>query len=247
MPNATPHTPEQLAALTFQAERLASLATVISSVSHELNNPLTAVQGYAEMLVGECHDQPEVLEMAQAICDQVERCVSLVKHLWRFAHDQRTNLSAVELDAIVVDVLSLLAHQLQRCDVEISMDDELKPPSVLADHAMVQTIALQLITHSLRALKESAPPRRLSIAPVTEGESIALTIHHNGTPPSPSDLESLFDPFHPAGVLGGEGCIGLAQAYALARSQGGSLEAQAPAQGGFTYTLRLPFAPPAQA
>ncbi|MBI2681905.1 MAG: hypothetical protein HYX26_01575 [Acidobacteriales bacterium] len=226
----------------FRSEKLAGMGKLVAGVAHELNNPLTAVLGYTEILeqklqgAGMDHD----LEVMRRESLRMKR---IIENLQRFARQQRVAPAPVDLATIIRDLLKLRAYDIQSRNVEVQakMPDDL--PKVLGDESLLSQVVLHVLSNALDAV-ESAPLRRIVFEAAAGDGRVVLRIYDTG--PGFSDLQRVFDPFYTTkGPTKGPG-LGLSLSYAVIRDLGGEISASNLDRGGACISIVLPVAPAAK-
>ena len=229
----------------LQAEKLSSLGEMISGVAHELNNPLTAVMGFAQLL--EIHGglEPEVLRKIGGITQQAVRCQRIVQNLLSFARDHHPAKVPVDFNGVVRSVMQLLEYQLRVDGIQISLDLSPELPAVRGDVHELQQVLLNLVTNAHHALQESPGQRRLSITTSATDDGVRLVMEDNGPGIAPEHLRRVFDPFFTTKGVGKGTGLGLSLAYGCIREHGGNIRADNRPGEGARFIIDLPTAGPA--
>ncbi|GIW72189.1 MAG: hypothetical protein KatS3mg102_1731 [Planctomycetota bacterium] len=224
-----------------QAGRLASLGNLIAGITHELNNPLAVISGFAELLLAQTPPGAETREMIEAIHAEAQRCTRIVHNLMTFARQRRPTLTPLDLNEIVRDVLELYRFKLSLEDITTRVELAPELPLTLGDLAQLQQVVLHLVGHAQAALHETTGTREIRIATRSEADSgeVVLEVEHTGASIPEERLLELFEPFPPLGAAEEEWQVGLALCYVLVRQHRGRLEAGPRAGGGMRFAVRL--------
>jgi signal transduction histidine kinase/FixJ family two-component response regulator len=230
----------QLQSKLLQTEKMAALGHLVSGIAHELNNPLTAIMGYAQLLLS--HGlRAEHLGEARNVFDEAERATRIVKNLLYFARENKPERTHVNLNEIVERALALRSYELkvQNIIVECLLAPDL--PLTLADPHQLQQAVLNLVVNAEQALVQSRGKGKIWIRtrPVT-GTKVALEVSDDG-PGIPKEIASrIFEPFFttkPPGVGTG---LGLSIVYGIVHQHDGEVTLESRIGGGATFVIELP-------
>ena len=223
-----------------QSEKLAALGALLAGVAHELNNPLSIVVGYAGMLHETAADEPtrrRTGENARA----ADRCARLVRTFLAMARSKPAERRAVEIDAVIDQVLELGAYGLRSNGVEVAFDRG-SPAPLHADPDQLHQVVLNVVLNAQQAMTGSDAPRRLAIRTATEGRSVVVEIADTGPGLDPAIADRVFEPFFttkPQGVGTG---IGLAVSRGIVEAHGGTIALLPAPGGGALCRITLPVA-----
>ena len=222
-----------------QAEKLSSLGEMISGVAHELNNPLAAVMGYAQLLQSS-RVGPEVHRRLQIVASEAQRCQSIVRNLLSFARKHRPERRLLSMNEVVLSVLSLLAYQLRVEGVEVDarLDDRLPP--VHGDFHQLQQVFLNVITNAQQAMKNGEGKKRLLVRSGIAGDRVRVEVQDTGPGIAPEDLPRVFDPFFTTKEVGQGTGLGLSIVFGVVDAHGGKVSARAEPGCGATFIVELP-------
>jgi two-component system, NtrC family, sensor kinase len=246
-----------------QTEKMASLGQLVSGIAHELNNPLTSIQGYAQLLLSR-RSAPDQLADAKHICEEAERAGRIVKNLLLFAREAKLERRPVDLNEIVERALALRSYELKIENIETTLDLDPGLPAILADASQLLQVVLNLVINAEQAISEargvSAVPdgalepdyiydrahgHRIAAGHIrirtrhTSEQRLALEVSDDG-PGIPRDaVPRIFDPFFttkPAGVGTG---LGLSIAYGIVREHGGEISVESERGDGAKFVVEL--------
>jgi two-component system NtrC family sensor kinase len=228
----------------LQTEKMAALGQLVSGIAHELNNPLTSIQGYAQLLLTRRSASDRAGD-ALRISQEAERAGHIVKNLLLFSRETKPERRAVHLNDVIERTLSLRAYELklQNIDVELVLDPGL--PQTLADAAQLQQVVLNLIVNAEQAIvmARGDEPRNGHILIRTRrlaGDRLAMEVSDNGPGISPEIVARIFDPFFttkPAGVGTG---LGLSIVCGIVQEHGGEVSVDSLQGCGATLNIELP-------
>ena len=226
----------------LQTEKMAALGQLVSGIAHELNNPLTPIMGYAQLLLGHGLSSPQQAE-AGKVFQEAERARRIVKNLLYFARENKPERSRVDLNEIVERTLALRSYELRVEDivVECNLADGL--PETMADPYQLQQVVLNLLVNAEQALLADRGRGHVWIRTYSAaGGRIAMEISDDGPGIALSIASRVFDPFFttkPAGVGTG---LGLSIVYGIVQQHGGDVTLESHRGSGAKFVVELPMA-----
>ena len=235
----------QTQAELVQAGKLAALGQMSAALSHEFNQPLTAIRTYAENAVAlfKRDRQEEAEANIRQVAQLTEQMAELSKHLSRFARKPQMKTRAVSLTGALQETLSLLQSRLEKEAVVSDIQLPEEELWVVGGHIRLQQVIMNLVTNALDAMSEQEHPV-LAIAARREGPRVLLTIADNGSGIAPDLMEKIFDPFVTTKDVGQGLGLGLSISFNIIKDFGGRLTAENRAEGGARFTVALTAAEP---
>jgi len=221
-----------------QSSKLAALGEMSAAVSHELNQPLTAMKTYlagAKLLLHR-HRPDEALSSFQRIDDLIGRMGAITRQLKSYARKGGDDLVPVDLRDALAAGLSMMEPQLNQSHVQITQSIPRAPVRVLADQLRLEQVVVNLLRNALDAMKE-LNERELTIL-LSGGKTAKLSVRDNGS--GIDDLEQLFEPFYTTKKPGDGVGLGLAISSGIINDLGGRLIARNGATGGAVFELQMP-------
>ena len=232
----------QIESRLFHNERLAALGQMVSGIAHELNNALTSIFGYAQLVRKRTRDFEWEME-TRYILEEGERARRIARNLLLFARGSEGEHSRVNLNEIVKRVAEMREHELRlgNIGVELELDEHLA--ETIADAAQVQQALLNLVLNAEQAILQAKDSGHIWIRTrsISAGR-IALEVADDGPGVSPEMKLRIFDPFFttkPAGVGTG---LGLSILYGIVHQHGGEVSVENRPGGGAVFTVELPSA-----
>ncbi len=240
---------KRLEAQVHRSEKLAALGELVAGVAHEINNPLAAILGNAELL--EMHADPQVRADAQTIQRMSHRVTRIVRSLLTFARPQEGSKREEAVNVIVEHALEMTAYKLRTSGVTLALCLREPSPVASANAGEIQQILLNLIVNAEHALRGNVGEKRVVITTGTErdedGEWATVSVEDNGHGIPEEIRARIFDPFFTTKDIGEGTGLGLAICHGIAESHGGRLSIESAPGLGTTFTLALPSATPAMA
>jgi PAS domain S-box-containing protein len=223
----------------MHAEKMAAVGQLVSGVAHEVNNPLTAILGFADLLM----ENPELPESARkdmrVILQEAQRTKQIVQNLLSFARQMPPQRRPVQLNTILRRTVQLRAYDFQSHGVEIieQLDHDL--PHVIGDSHQLQQVFLNILNNAYDAVRETARPARIEIVTARIGSFVEVAFRDNGH--GISHAERIFDPFFTTKEVGKGTGLGLSICYGIVHEHGGEIlcHNNTGAEGA-TFIVRLP-------
>ena len=225
----------------FQSEKLAAMGSLLASVAHELNNPLSVVTMQADLLSDEMIDQAGA-ERVRLISQSAERCVRIVQNFLAFARETPPQRTDVGLNAVVEGAMELLTYTLRvdDVDIELRLDDNL--PLLWADPHQLHQVVVNLVTNAHQALRETAPPRRLTLATRSDSTRtrVFLEVADTGPGVAMELQERIFEPFFTTKAPGVGTGLGLPFCQGIVEGHAGRIRLESWPGTGAKFVIELP-------
>ncbi|MBI2206096.1 MAG: GAF domain-containing protein [Candidatus Rokubacteria bacterium] len=223
-----------------QAAKLTALGQLVSGVAHELNNPLSVVIGYGQLLLG--RDLPPATRRpVELMVSQGDRMAKIVRGLLFFARQRPPERVPVKINQVIEETLGLRQNQLALSSivVERRLGDEL--PMIAADAHQLQQVFLNLVLNAEQAILETGKAGRIVVrTTVTEdGRTVRAEIIDDGPGISAEALPHVFEPFFTTKEVGVGTGLGLSVSYGIVQEHGGRLSVDS-RPGETVFVVELP-------
>ncbi|PPB81197.1 two-component system C4-dicarboxylate transport sensor histidine kinase DctB [Albidovulum inexpectatum] len=229
-----------------QAGKLSALGQMSAGISHELNQPLMAIQSYAENAAQflQRGEPGRAADNLSRIADLARRMGRIIRNLRTFARQESDGMGDVDLVAVVQAALELVEPRLSRAAITVDWSVPDAPVMVRGGEVRLQQVVVNLLSNAADAIGQGG---RIGIAFDRHGTRVSLRIRDTG--PGIREPERIFDPFYSTKEVGAsEGMgLGLSISYSIVKSFGGSISARNPAEGGAEFTVELDAAQGARA
>jgi signal transduction histidine kinase len=226
-----------------QSEKLASIGQLVGGAAHEINNPLTAILGYSELLAEDPSVDDKARGLAEKIRDQARRTKALVNNLLSFARqapsEQRASL---DINTIVNTSAQFRRFDLRGKNIRIEVQTGTGIPEVRADMNQLLQVFSNIINNAVYAMEESGGGT-LTVRTIFENGNVVILFSDTG--PGMRDPRLVFDPFYTTKPVGKGTGLGLSICYGLIRDQGGQITCYNRPEGGATFRVELPAVPAA--
>ena len=227
----------------LHTEKMAALGRLVSGIAHELNNPLTSIMGYAQLLTGRSDDS-ERLDDARRIFQEADRAGRIVRNLLLFAREAKPERRPVNLNEIVERTLALRSYDLNLQGIAVEFEPYPNLAPTLADPTQMQQVVLNLLVNAEQALQESHPAGTIRVrTQQLSADRLLLEVSDDG-PGIPADVISrIFDPFFTTKPVGVGTGLGLSIVYGIVQEDGGEVSVASTPGHGATFSVELPPAP----
>lgn len=223
-------------------ERLAAVGVLVSGVAHELNNPLQAILGTAELLERSGSLPAELLEEVAFVKTQSGRAREIIRNLSRFSSQQSGPPSLVDLREVIAEVVQLRQSSLSESSIALSIDESTSR-LVLANFTELEQVTLNFIINAQQSIEATGRNKgRIAIRLSESGKRIKLEVQDDGSGVAPEDEPKLFQPFFTTKPVGKGTGLGLSVSYGIIESYGGAIGCTGNDWGGATFFFELPVA-----
>ena len=231
-------TQEQLA----NAEKLASLGRMSAGVAHELNNPLTGIVTFAHLMLDRTPEENVIdREDLELIIEQADRCTKIIKGLLSFSRKGASEKSAISMNDLLKNAVSLISNQSAFHNVIIEMDLLDGMPTVTVDANQIQQVILNLITNAADAMNSKGlifiKTKRTGVG---GEEFIEAEFTDTGPGIMPEHMNKILEPFFTTKSVGKGTGLGLPVSYGIIKRHGGDLLISSVLGKGTTVLVRLP-------
>ena len=232
-------TQEQL----LHSEKLAAVGQLISGVAHELNNPLTAILGYSQLLTSSGQMGQQGIEYADKLYKQAQRTHRIVQNLLSFARQHKPERVPVQINQTLEETLALRDYDLRMHNVRIHLDLAENFPVTSADPHQLQQVFLNMMNNAVDAILEHSTEGDIWVRTALNGDRLCIEITDSG--PGVKDASRVFDPFYTTKPVGKGTGLGLSICYGIITEHGGTIRVRNIPSRGASFTVELPFQPAA--
>ena len=228
-----------LQAKLMHTEKMAAVGQLVSGVAHEVNNPLTAILGFADLLL----EQPDMPDSARkdlrVIMQEAQRTKQIVQNLLSFARQMPPQRSSVQLNDIVRRTLALRNYDFASHGVQVVERLDERLPEVVGDSHQLQQVFLNILNNAYDAVRETSRIGRIEVTTLVAPDAfVEVSFHDNGDGILYPDR--IFDPFFTTKEVGKGTGLGLSICYGIVREHGGEITCRNNPDVGATFTVRLP-------
>ena len=227
-------TQEQL----LHSEKMSAVGQLISGVAHELNNPLTAILGYSQLLTSCGQVGPQGLEYTEKLYKQAQRTHRIVQNLLSFARQHKPERVPVRLNQVLEDTLSLRDYDLRMHNIRLHLDLAQDLPLAAADPHQLQQVFLNLVNNAVDAILESSPNGDLWVRTAVEANKFVIEFVDSGK--GVKDASKVFNPFYTTKPVGKGTGLGLSICYGIITEHGGQIHVCNLPTKGACFRIQLP-------
>ena len=226
-------TQEQL----LQSEKMSAIGQLISGVAHEINNPLTAILGYAQLLENEGLSE-RALDFVGKLFKQAQRTQRLVQNLLSFARQRKPEKKQVDIRQVLDDTLALRDFDLKLHSFKVVCEVAPDLPPVVADAHQMEQVFLNVINNAVDAMLEHEQGGTLSVKGYAQTGHVCIEFRDSG--PGIREPKKVFDPFYTTKGVGKGTGLGLSICYGIVKEHGGDIVALNSPEGGALFRILLP-------
>ncbi len=224
-----------------QAAKLAAVGEMAAGIAHELNNPLTTVTGFTELVLDELPaDGPHRTEL-EMVQREARRAIDVVRRLLDFSRQGERSRTRADLNEIVEDVVALTHHLIQTSGVQLVLEQGGDLPWVSVDRNQLKQVLLNLIHNALQAMPTGGSLHLSTRSAARDERSwVTISVQDTGIGIPARDMDRVFEPFFTTrGDRGGTG-LGLSVTYGIVTDHGGIIDVESRPGDGSTFTVWLP-------
>jgi len=224
----------------IQSEKLAALGKLVSGVAHELNNPLTGVLGYGELIAADGDATSKIKSMALKVVECAERSKKVVENLLSFARQKDFERTQVKMNEVVESAVLLREHHFKVNNVTINRQYGESLPMLWVDEDELAQVFLNLLNNGFDAISESGKSGTITVSTEKAGRRIFVTFEDTGPGVQGDIAARIFDPFVTTKEVGRGTGLGLAVSHGIVERHGGRIYHDRSCQDGARFVVELP-------
>ncbi|MBI3662741.1 MAG: HAMP domain-containing histidine kinase [Acidobacteria bacterium] len=225
-----------------QSEKMASLGQLAAGAAREINNPLTAILGYSDLIKDESDIPERLKQLAAKIQEQARRTKLLVNNLLSFARQVPVEKTFLDIHSVLRGAVQLRTLDLREQNIRIELQSESVLPGVRGDPNQLLQVFFNLISNAVDAMEETRGGV-LTVRALREKNNVVLEFSDTG--PGMKDPSLVFDPFYSTKPVGKGNGLGLSICYGIVQEHGGHISCYNRPEGGATFRIELPAVAPA--
>jgi two-component system NtrC family sensor kinase len=223
----------------MESDRLAAVGELVAGVAHEVNNPLSSISAFAQLLLRDGGLTAAQRESIDVIRSETQRASHVVKDLLAFARRSEASREPLDLNSLLSRTLRLRGYQLTSTKVQLETDLAPELPAVIGDARQLQQVFLNLVTNAIQAM---APLGGGMLFVTTRYEQPRVVVEMRDTGPGIPDSARahIFEPFFTTKGEGEGTGLGLSVSYGIVTAHGGTIEVATTSSAGTTFRVSLP-------
>ena len=229
---------QRLQAQLVQTEKLVSLGQLAAGAAHEINNPLTAILGYSDLLADDASLPEKPRAVAAKIRDQARRTKTLVGNLLSFARQVPAERTLLDLNTVVTNAVQLRALDLKNSGTKIDLKLESVLPGVRGDGNQLMQVFFNIVNNAVDAMDSHTGGGTLTIKTMRDRANVAILFSDTG--PGIREPHRVFDPFYTTKPIGKGTGLGLSICFGIVQEHGGRILCYNSQEGGAVFRVELP-------
>jgi signal transduction histidine kinase len=218
------------------SEELASIATIVAGLAHEIGTPMGVIQGHAELLEKSVGDERGRARLA-TIREQIDRISHIIQTLLNMARPSARQLGPVDLAALLRETLAFLSEKLRVHGIEVSFAQVAAGALVHGDHDKLQQLLINLMLNAVDAMPRGG---KLDVSLQVRADGAEIQVADNGVGMTPDVVSRIFDPFFTTKEAGQGNGLGLVVARGIVSDHGGEIHVASTPGSGTTFVLTFP-------
>ncbi len=222
-----------------QTEKLTSLGLLAAGVAHEVNTPLAVISNYIQMLAKQLPSGDPRHQLIDKVVKQTFRASEIVNNLLNFSRTGAAEFTEVNLNAVVEETLSLVAHPFRTAHVQVTRNLQQELPPVLGSNNKLQQVFLNLFMNARDAMPSGG---MVEVRTASRNGSVEIEITDTGFGIPGEDLSRIFDPFFTTKSYGRGTGLGLSVSYGIIKEHAGKIDVRSTQGKGTSFRLEFPSA-----
>lgn len=236
-----------------RGEKLASVGLLAAGIAHELNNPLTGILTFSNLIRKKLPEGSPDAEDMDLVIRETRRCAAIIRRLLDFAREKAPEKKYCDLNGLIEETVRIVERPAQVRDIEVRLELDPGLPQAWVDADLIRQVVMNLLVNAQQAIEDrgsiTIATRRVE-APVPAGAApqamaeISITDTGSGIPEQ--NLKRIFDPFFTSKEPGKGTGLGLSVSHGIVSAHGGSIRVESRVGEGSTFRVLLPFEPAAE-
>ncbi|MFA5629010.1 MAG: ATP-binding protein [Dehalococcoidales bacterium] len=219
--------------------RLALVGEMAAGIAHEINNPLTGVIGFSDMLL-EKDMPPDMKEHVKIIAESSHRVADIIKRLLTFSRQHKPMKTVANINSLIDNILHMRSYVLKSDNINVVTEYDQTLPLIEMDPGQIQQVFLNLIINAEYAVKKADRRGELVVKTAKLDNKVRISLQDNGTGISEETKKRLFQPFFTTKPVGEGTGLGLSLSHSIITEHGGTLSVESEPGEGATFIIELP-------
>lgn len=220
------------------AEKMASIGLLAAGVAHEVNTPLAGISSYTQLLREQVKPEDLRYPLLEKIEKQTDRAAKIVNNLLNFARSGGAEFELLDVNRLLLDVLSLLEHQLEKSHIRVRKELGEGLPRVRGNENRLQQVFFNLVLNAKDAMPSGGWLTLVTRA--ERGDTLVVEVADTGVGIRREDVKRIYDPFFTTKGIGRGTGLGLSVSYGIVQEHGGAILVDSTPGSGSTFQVALP-------
>jgi PAS domain S-box-containing protein len=220
--------------------KLASVGQLAAGVAHEINNPLTAIIGYAQLLKNDENVPESIKSDLDSIYEQSQRAAKIIQNLLIFAQSSTLKKKVADINELILKMLDVRSYRYKTGKIKIISDLQTGLPGILVDEVQIQQVFLNILLNAEQSLAAQNDTGVIKISTKLIDNKIIINIFNDGPSIPKNIVDRLFDPFFSTKDVGQGTGLGLSICHGIVTNHGGRIYAESDGKVGATFVVELP-------
>jgi len=221
------------------ASHLASIGEMAAGIAHEVNNPLTGVLGFSELLTRK--DLPEAIRRDVEIIHRgAQRATSILNRMLTFARQRKAERTFTSINEIIETTLELRAYEMETNNIRVTRHLDPELPGTMADATQLQQAFFNIVMNGEMAIRDAHRAGNIWVGTETANGAIRITFKDDGVGIQPENIGKIFDPFFTTREVGQGTGLGLSVCHGIIAEHGGRVYAESEPGRGTSFIVELP-------
>ena len=220
-------------------DRLVSIGQLVSGIAHEINNPMTSVVGFSDLLL-QRDLPPDIKADVEIVNIEAKRTTKIVQNLLTFSRQRTEGKVLINIQESIDRVLTLRNHEQKVNNIAVNTIFVPGLPQIMANSAQLQQVFFNIIVNAEHSMLQAHNKGTLTITTEQAGETIKISIGDDGAGISQDNMKRLFTPFFTTKEVGKGTGLGLSISHGIIKDHGGRIYAESKPGEGATFIVELP-------
>jgi len=228
---------DRLQTSLIQQNKLASLGELAGGIAHELNNPLSIILGYAQVLAKNQNLDEEVSKGIKNIYEAAERSRGIVSNMLEFSRADTAKTQTININDLIDSTLLIIEKDLKRSGIEVEKNSSGNNRFISVNPMQIQQVLLNIILNAKDAMEDGG---KLTIDTYAKKDKCIIDITDTGSGISKEQIDKLFEPFFTTKAVGKGTGLGLSISYGIIKAHNGEISVKSSVGNGTVFTIKLP-------
>src|SRR5258708_4337321 len=219
------------------SEKMASIGLLAAGVAHEVNTPLAGISSYTQMLRGQVDASDPRSALLEKIEKQTFRAAKIINNLLNFSRSGSTEPERLDVNKVLLDVLSLVEHQLQNSHIRVRRELAADLPPIRGNENRIQQVFFNLVLNARDAMVRGG---WLTLRTHADDDTVVVEVADTGHGIKREDIKRIYDPFFTTKGIGRGTGLGLSVSYGIVQEHGGAIFVESVPGKGTTFQVALP-------